>query len=59
MEISKLSISEACARKIIHSIATALFYLSNYGIVHRDPKLANIMMTEEGDVKIVDFGLAK
>ncbi len=55
-------ISEQRACNIIHSLATALFYLHSYGIVHRDLKLDNIMMTDESedsDVKLVDFGLSK
>ena len=43
-------------------MALAIKYLHSYGIVHRDLKLENIMMTdgsEEASAKIVDFGLAK
>jgi len=55
-------VNEARARSIIHPLATALFYLHSYGIVHRDIKLDNILMTDdtaESDVKLVDFGLSK
>ena len=55
-------IGEGRARTIIHSLATALFYLHSYGIIHRDIKLENLVMvdeSEESDVKIVDFGLSK
>ena len=55
-------ISEMRTCTIIHSLATALYYLHHYGIVHRDLKLDNILMadeTEDSDVKIVDFGLSK
>ncbi|MDX1643045.1 MAG: protein kinase [Thermoanaerobaculia bacterium] len=43
------------ARQLCGAIARA----HDAGIVHRDLKPSNIMMTKQGDVAIVDFGLAK
>jgi serine/threonine protein kinase/cephalosporin-C deacetylase-like acetyl esterase len=47
------------ALNVISQIATGLAKAHEKDIVHRDIKPANILITAEGVVKIVDFGLAK
>ncbi len=57
MDQESLSIEEVI--NLIIQIANGLVKAHEEGIVHRDIKPANIIITEEGFVKIVDFGLAK
>ena len=52
-------ISQDEAVQIVTEILEALEYSHAEGIIHRDIKPGNIMITESGKVKVMDFGIAR
>ena len=52
-------IEQVEAVRIISQVLTALEYSHRAGVVHRDVKPGNIMVTASGQVKVMDFGIAR
>ncbi len=53
----RLPPSEAVA--IFQAVAEAIHYIHSHGIIHRDIKSSNVKINSEGQVKLLDFGIAK
>ena len=52
-------LKEDLAKYLFGQIIKGLQYVHSKGVLHRDIKLDNILLTSEGDVKICDFGVSK
>ncbi len=57
--IMQHSLSMRRALEIILQVAYALLHLHSHNVIHRDLKPENILITEEGEIKVIDFGIAQ
>uniref|UniRef100_T1JMW4 Protein kinase domain-containing protein n=1 Tax=Strigamia maritima TaxID=126957 RepID=T1JMW4_STRMM len=53
------SLPEPVVKIYLAELAIAIDYLHNSGIMYRDLKMENVLLDENGHVKLIDFGLAK
>lgn len=60
-EILKLNgaLSQRDAEQVILGVLSALEYSHRMGVIHRDIKPGNIMISSQGVVKVMDFGIAR
>jgi Ca2+-binding EF-hand superfamily protein len=62
LQVKKFQFTEKRAAEIMYQIGCGLNYLHHYGVLHRDLKPDNIMLSDKTDkatIKIMDFGLSK
>jgi serine/threonine-protein kinase len=56
---NSVTLTAARSAQIVAQVAAALGYAHRSGVVHRDVKPGNILITREGQVKVTDFGIAQ
>lgn len=57
--IKQESIGRTRLLRIFSQLVSGLLHCHEHSVVHRDLKLENILLDENGNVKIADFGLAQ
>jgi serine/threonine protein kinase len=56
-ERGSLPVAESC--EVVRQAAVGLQYIHEHGLVHRDVKPSNLMLSTSGQVKVLDLGLAR
>ena len=59
IQLADISFSEIAVRSICAQVAIGLNECHSRGVVHRDIKPGNILLSRTGDIKLCDFGLAR
>jgi serine/threonine protein kinase len=56
--LERKKLDEPTTRKLFGQLCDAIRYCHEKSVIHRDIKHKNILMTEGGDCKLIDFGLS-
>merc|ERR1711988_1775173 len=59
MKACSATLSEAQIAYVCYSTVQGLIYLHARNVIHRDVKAANILLTEDGKIKLADFGVSE
>ncbi|SPP86130.1 testis-specific serine/threonine-protein kinase 1 [Drosophila guanche] len=55
----KKFLDEAQSRKLFRQLISAVEYIHSKGVVHRDIKCENLLLDEDWNLKLIDFGFAR